>query len=91
MATSYKAKHILLEDLEDATELREQIVQGYSFEKLAIEFSECDTARNGGMLGRFSSGTMDAEFERALFHMNVGELSKPVKTKFGYHLIVRIE
>jgi parvulin-like peptidyl-prolyl isomerase len=91
MSLRYKAKHILLEDLEDAFELRDKILAGDSFEQVAIEFSECDSGIKGGMLGRFSSGTMDAAFEKALYHLKIGELSKPVKTKYGYHLIVRIE
>jgi parvulin-like peptidyl-prolyl isomerase len=87
----YKAKHILLEDEEDALELRSEILGGAIFEDLAMEFSECDSSIKGGHLGRFKSGTMLPEFERALYHMKVDELSMPVKTKFGYHLIYRIE
>ncbi len=91
MPTRYKAKHILLEDMDDAMEIREQILLGESFEKLAKDFSECDSSEKGGMLGWFSSGAMDAEFEKALFHLKKDEISKPVKTKYGYHLIVRLE
>lgn len=87
----YKAKHILLEDEEDALEIRESILNGDSFENLAKEFSECESASKGGSLGRFKSGAMLPEFERALYHLKVNELSKPVKTKFGYHLIMRLE
>jgi foldase protein PrsA len=87
----YKAKHILLLDEEDALEVRERIIAGAIFEDLAREFSECDTASKGGHLGRFKSGSMLPEFERALFHLSPGALSNPVKTKHGYHLIFRIE
>jgi parvulin-like peptidyl-prolyl isomerase len=89
--TYYKAKHILLEDEEDAIYILEQLDSGVLFADLALEYSECDTAKNGGNLGRFSSGTMDAEFERALFHLEIDKVSKPVKTKFGYHIIIRLE
>ena len=86
----YHAKHILLEDLEDAHYIRDKIQNGESFEELAKEYSECDSGENGGDLGKFSSGVMDAEFEKALYHLSPGELSSPVKTKYGYHLILRI-
>ena len=86
----YKAKHILLEDEEDALEIRESLLNGESFESLASEYSECESAKRGGALGRFQSGTMLPEFERALYHLEVNELSVPVKTKFGYHLIIKL-
>jgi parvulin-like peptidyl-prolyl isomerase len=87
----YKAKHILLEDKEDAEYVLELLTSGKSFEALAKEYSECDTGKSGGDLGRFSSGTMDAKFERALYHLELNKVSKPVETKFGYHIIVRLE
>lgn len=87
----YKAKHILLEDREDAEEILEMIKEGKPFEEAAKEFSECDSAEKGGDLGRFSSGSMVPEFEKALYHMDVGELSDPIETKFGFHLIWRLE
>ena len=56
-----------------------------------MDFSECDSGARGGDLGRFASGAMVPEFERALFNMKVGDFSNPVKTKFGFHIIWRIE
>ena len=91
MTIYYKAKHILLEEEEDTEYILEQLAAGISFEKLALEFSECDSAKDGGDLGRFCAGTMVAEFERALYKMEVGEVKARVKTKFGYHLILRLE
>jgi parvulin-like peptidyl-prolyl isomerase len=87
----YKAKHILLEDEEDAAEIIEMIKNGKPFEEAAQEFSECDSAGKGGDLGRFPSGSMVPEFERALYNMQVGDLSDPVETKFGVHIIWRLE
>lgn len=87
----YSAKHILLEDLEDANEILNMIKEGKPFEDLAMDFSECDSGARGGDLGRFASGAMVPEFERALFNMKVGDFSNPVKTKFGFHIIWRIE
>lgn len=91
MRQYYRARHILLEDEEDAFEILELLNSGNDFSILAKEYSECDTANKGGELGKFSSGSMIAEFERALYHMKIGEVSKPVKTKFGYHIIERLE
>lgn len=91
MSRFYRAKHILLLEEEDTDYVLEQIASGASFEEMAKEFSECDSARNGGDLGRFPMGTMVAEFERALYHMKPGEIKSRVKTKFGYHVILRTE
>lgn len=87
----YRAKHILLEDQEDAEEIRQMIVDGLSFEDAAKEYSECDSREKGGNLGKFASGTMVPEFERALYHLKLGELSQPIETQFGFHLILRVE
>ncbi len=89
MPTTYRAKHILLEELDDVEYIIEKMNEGQSFEELAKEFSECTSADNGGDLGKFSSGQMAPEFERALYHMKPGELKYPIKTKYGYHIILR--
>ena len=69
-------------------ELRERILKGDSFADLARSFSaDPGSARNGGSLGRFKKGVMVPEFERSVFSMAVSELSEPVRTDFGYHLI----
>lgn len=87
----YRASHILLEDMEDAQYVLEKLKSGESFEKLAEEFSECDSSAQGGSLGSFSEGTMDAAFERALYKMKTGEISSPVKTKYGLHIIKKLD
>lgn len=87
----YEAKHILLEDEDDAIEIREMILsQKTSFEDAAKEFSDCESSAKGGCLGKFPSGAMLPEFERALYQMRVGDISMPVKTKFGFHIILRL-
>ena len=69
-------------------ELRNQIVEGEAFADLARRFSaDPGSARNGGSLGRFKKGIMVPEFEQSVFSLNVGELSEPIRTDFGYHLI----
>ena len=87
----YTAKHILLEDQEDVSYIQEQLNKGITFEQLARDFSQCDTAACGGSLGRFKSGSMVPEFERALSKMQVGDIKYGVKTKFGVHTILRQE
>lgn len=89
MSKTYKARHILLEYEEDANYVLRQLNEGAAFDKLAKEYSECSSCEQGGELGVFPSGVMVPEFERALYHMKVGEISKPIKTKFGYHIIQR--
>jgi peptidyl-prolyl cis-trans isomerase C len=87
----YKAKHILISEEDDIEYIKEQIDLGKTFEDMAKEFSECDTASDGGDLGTFSSGTMVAEFEKALYFMKPGEIKYGVRTKFGYHIIHRLK
>ena len=61
--------------------------KGVSFEKVAKEYSEGPSAPRGGYLGKFTLGRMIPEFENALKKMKPGEISGPVKTRFGYHII----
>jgi parvulin-like peptidyl-prolyl isomerase len=86
----YKARHILLEDKEDAEYVLEELSQGEKFEDLAKDLSECDSASKGGNLGLIVSGQVAPEFERALYHLAEGELSDPVETEYGFHIIQRL-
>lgn len=67
------------------------IQNGADFAQLAIAESQCGSARQGGDLGWFAPGMMVAEFSDVAFALNDGEISQPVKTQFGYHIIQRIE
>ena len=87
MTTYVKASHLLVKTEEEAKKLKEEIDNGKDFAKLAREVSLCPSGQNGGDLGYFAKGQMVKEFEDAAFAMNVGEVSNPVKTQFGYHLI----
>jgi peptidyl-prolyl cis-trans isomerase D len=92
-----EASHILVKvDADEAaeqalariTKIRERITNGESFSDLAREFSEDPgSADSGGSLGEIERGVMVQTFEAALFSMEVGQLSEPVKTAFGWHLI----
>ena len=81
------ASHILVEDLEKAQEIKEKLNAGGDFNELALEFSTCPSKENGGALGLFERGRMVPEFEEVAFEMALGEISEPVKSQFGYHII----
>lgn len=87
----YNARHILLDDQEDANEILSMLGSGESFNNLAREYSNCPSGKNGGELGEFYSGSMVAQFERALYHLEINEVSKPIKTEFGFHIIQRLQ
>lgn len=83
-----KARHILVEKEDDAKAILDQLNDGGDFEKLAKELSkDKGSAVKGGDLGYFGEGTMVEEFSKAAFALKKGELSKPVKTAFGWHII----
>ena len=73
--------------LAKAQEIRRLILAGGDFEKLAKEQSDDSNAAQGGDLGEFGKGVMVAPFEQAAFSLKPGEISEPVKSPFGYHLI----
>ena len=83
------ASHILVDSEEKAKAIYEEISSGKkSFEDAAKEYSSCPSKENGGNLGDFGRGQMVAEFDTAVFEMEVGAITDtPVKTQFGYHLI----
>lgn len=83
-----KASHILVKDEATAKKVKEELGQGKSFEELAKQYSE-DTGskEKGGDLGYFTSGKMVKEFEDAAYKLKKDEVSEPVKSQFGYHII----
>ncbi len=91
MAKEVRASHILVDSKEKAQNIKQQLDNGKSFEKLAKEASEGPSGKNGGDLGWFSKGDMVKPFERKAFNMEVGEISGPVKTEFGWHLIKKTD
>ncbi len=83
------AKHILVDSEEKAKEIEEKLKKKeISFEDAAVEYSSCPSNMNGGELGTFGRGQMVPEFEEAAFELPVGKVSSPIKTQFGYHLVV---
>ena len=76
------------EALAKAQEIRKKLADGGDFATIAkAESDDTGTAQNGGALGSFSKGQMVPEFEKAAFSLPIGQLSEPVKTQFGYHII----
>ena len=88
MTVEVKASHILVETEAEAISLKEEILSGTSFADVAAEHSLCPSGANGGDLGFFGRGQMVGEFETAAFDLKVGEISAPVRTNFGWHLIL---
>jgi peptidyl-prolyl cis-trans isomerase C len=84
---SVSARHILVDNIDDATKIKKEIEAGLSFEEAANKYSSCPSKEQGGDLGSFTKGRMVPEFENAAFELAVGEVSEPVQTQFGYHLI----
>ncbi|MFD1037656.1 peptidylprolyl isomerase [Virgibacillus byunsanensis] len=82
-----QASHILVEDEETANDIKQQLDEGADFAELAKEHSADGSAANGGDLGYFSTGKMVPEFEEVAFDLEVGEISDPVESEFGYHII----
>jgi parvulin-like peptidyl-prolyl isomerase len=91
MQMTIRARHILVEQQYQIEDLQKKLKEGTSFEDLAKRFSTCPSGKNGGDLGHFGPGQMVESFDEAAFGLKVGEISGPVKTRFGYHLIKREE
>lgn len=89
MLKEVRASHVLVKTEDEAKKLREDINAGkISFEDAARQISLCPSGHEGGDLGFFKRGVMVKPFEDAAFAMKeIGEVSEPVKTQFGWHLI----
>ncbi len=83
------AKHILVDQEFEAKDIIKKFNDGIEFDLLAKDFSKCPSSAQGGNLGLFGKGMMVKPFEEATFALEVGQVSEPVKTQFGYHVILR--
>jgi len=87
-AVELNASHILVESEAEATALVDRLAEGADFAELAREFSTGPSGPDGGRLGWFGTGMMVPEFEAAAFALDIGEVSPPVQTQFGWHVLV---
>ena len=90
MSNKIKCSHILVQKQSEAIAICERIKNGEKFGKLAKELStDTGSAKKDGSLGYFTKGMMVKPFEEAAFKLQIGEMSEPVKSEFGYHIIKR--
>ncbi len=91
MTSKIHAQHILVKTEGEALEILFDLKHGKSFEDVAKAKSLCPSGKKGGDLGWFGRNQMVKEFETAAFALKPGELSKPVRTQFGWHVIKVVE
>ncbi|HEY9399650.1 MAG TPA: peptidylprolyl isomerase [Nitrososphaeraceae archaeon] len=90
LADKIKCSHILVNKQSEALSIIERLKKGESFDKLAKEYSiDRGSGKRGGDLGFFGRGIMVRAFEIASFKLEKNQISEPVKTEFGYHIIKR--
>jgi peptidyl-prolyl cis-trans isomerase C len=91
LADKIKCSHILVKKQNEALSIIERLKKGDSFDKLAKELSiDRGSGKRGGDLGFFGRGIMVKAFEVASFKLEKNQISEPVKTEFGYHIIKRV-
>jgi parvulin-like peptidyl-prolyl isomerase len=92
IAEQAHARHILVETEEDANKVIERLEAGEDFAKLAEELStDPGSAPNGGDLGFVPSGRFVASVDEAVFNLPIGEISQPIESEFGWHIIEVLE
>ncbi len=91
MANKIKCSHILVKKQSEALAILERLKNGEKFGRLARELSiDSGSAKRDGSLGYFGKGMMVKPFEEAAFKLEIGNISEPVKSEFGYHIIKRL-
>jgi parvulin-like peptidyl-prolyl isomerase len=91
MSTKVHCCHILVKTQTEANAVKARLDKGEKFGEVAKQVSLCPSGKKGGDLGTFTRGKMVKEFEKAAFALEKGQVSGPVKTQYGYHIIKRIE
>lgn len=83
-----RASHVLVKTRKEAVKIKKEIENGeITFEDAAMTYSLCPSGRNGGDLGYFNRKQMVQQFADTAFDLKIGEISDPVGTKFGWHII----
>ena len=91
MSQKIKCSHILVAKQSEALAILDRIKNGEKFAKLAKELStDTGSAKRDGNLGYFTRGKMVKAFEEVAFKLQIGQVSEPVKSEFGYHVIKRL-
>jgi len=91
MPNEIRCAHILVKTEKEAQAAMERLQRGEKFANIAREISLCPSGKRGGDLGTFGRGKMVKDFEQAAFGLQKGQISPIVKTKFGYHIVRRLE
>jgi peptidyl-prolyl cis-trans isomerase C len=84
---SAMARHILVKSKDEAEKLKQRLLKGEDFEKLAKKHSTCSSAKRGGDLGEIKKGQLVRSVEQVVFRKPVNKVHGPVKSQFGFHLI----
>ena len=91
MTVKIKCSHILVAKQSESLAIAERLKKGEKFGRLAKELSiDSGSGKKDGNLGYFTKGMMVKQFEEVAFKLQIGEISEPVKTEFGYHIIKRL-
>ncbi len=91
MSNKIKCSHILVTKQSESLAIIDRIKNGEKFGKLAKELSiDSGSGKKDGNLGYFTKGMMVKPFEEVAFKLQIGEVSEPIKTEFGYHIIKRL-
>jgi peptidyl-prolyl cis-trans isomerase C len=91
MTDKVHCAHILVKTEQEAKTVLGRLNKGEKFSNVAREVSLCPSGKRGGDLGTFTRGKMVKEFETAAFALQKGQTSPIMRTKFGYHVIKRLE
>ena len=91
MPNQVHCAHILVKTEKEANTILERLRKGEKFANIAKQVSLCSSGKLGGDLGTFGRGKIVREFESAAFAIQKGRVSSVVKTKFGFHIIKRLE
>jgi peptidyl-prolyl cis-trans isomerase C len=90
MSAKVHCAHILVKTLTEAQNVKARLDKGEPFGEIAKQVSLCSSGKKGGDLGTFGRGQMVKPFEVVAFQLEKGQISAPVKTQFGYHIIKRL-
>jgi len=91
MPNKVHCAHILVKTQREANAVLERLKKGEKFAEIAKNLSLCPSKKRGGDLGTFGRGKMVKEFEKTAFALQKGQISPVIKTKFGYHIVKRLE